>query len=140
MRCVAYLLLLWAVGSTASACSLTATQRQAAMYQAVQMLSPPGAAGKATKGTFKVRADHYYNDNAARYVPVRKIYVHEYNNWGVDQTEWNMGRSDQIELRMTNAEVGKYYEVRVEWEDGKVANTEAQMQQGGTSVSVTDPD
>lgn len=127
--------------SPLGACTLSASERQAYLYQAVQLLSPPTASTQSSPtGTLRVTAVHYYDNTRSRYVPVKKISVHQYRSWATERTEWNSGRVDQFEMRYSGAQVGQYYQVKVDWEDGKSATSEYQMQQGGTSVTVSEPD
>ena len=137
--CICLLLLLFSSQRPVGACTLSPTERQAYLYQAVQLLQPPSTS-QAQTGTFRVKADHYYDNARSRYVQVKKISIHEYSSWATEQTEWNSGRIDQFELRLGGAEVGKYYQVKVDWEDGQSATTESQMQPGGTTVTVSEPD
>ena len=123
------------------ACSLTAAQRSSYIQKAIQKITAPAPApAAAQRGVFKVRAYHYYNNAKSAYSQVYKIYVHETDNWSKELTEWNPGRSDELQLRMEKAQIGKYYKVRVEWEDGTTYNSEFQMKQGGTDVRVEEPD
>lgn len=117
---------------------MTSPQREALLYQAVQLLDPKGA-GSRQKGTFRVRADHYFSTSRSRYIPVRKIQIHEYRSWANERTEWNMGRVDAFELRWDYAEIGKYYQVRVEWEDGSTYTWEYQMKPNGTTIRILEP-
>lgn len=133
--CVALLVL--CISAPTLACGLTSPQRKYFLYQAVQLLEP--ASGRAaTKGPFRVRAERYYNNARSAYIPVKKIHVHEYRSWANERNEWNTGRRDTFELRFS-AEVGKYYQVRVEWEDGSTYTWEYQMEPGGTTVRISEP-
>lgn len=123
----------------ASAARLTSGQRKAMISQAVQLLGPKTAAPTSSRGVFRVRAEHYYDNAKSSYIPVRKISVHEYRNWASQRTEWNTGRADEFEFRLSTAEVGKYYQVRVEWEDGSSYTWEYQMPAGGTTVRIEEP-
>lgn len=136
-ECVA-LFILWLGASPCLACSLTSPQRQAILYRAVQLLDPQ-ASGSAEKGVFKVRAEQYFSNSRSRYIPVRKIQIHEYRSWANERTEWNMGRLELFELRWDYAEVGKTYQVRVEWEDGSTYTWEYQMKPGGTNIRIWEP-
>jgi hypothetical protein len=136
---VAFVILLCTSGL--AACSLTAPQRTSYIQKAIKLITTPASQpAAAQRGPFKVRAYHYYNDSKSDYSQVYRISVHETDNWPSEQTEWNSGRRDEVELRFEKAQVGKYYKVRVEWEDGSTYNSEYQMQQGGTAVRVEEPD
>ena len=134
------LLLLGSSVSSLGACTLSASERQAYLYQAVQLLSPTAASQPPQTGTFRVTAEQYYDNVRSRYIPVKKVSVHQYRSWATERTEWNSGRVDRFEMRYSEAQVGQYYQVRVDWEDGKSATTESQMRQGGTTVTVSEPD
>lgn len=121
------------------ACSLSHEERLGILYKTVQMLSPTGTGTSPAKGLFRVKARHYYNISKSAYVPVTKISVHEYRTWATEQTEWNIGKADELELRMTNAEVGKDYQVRVDWADGQSYTWEYSMKPDGTTVTVDEP-
>ncbi len=108
------------------------------MYQAVQMLDPKGS-NSGQKGTFRVRAERYFNVAQSRYILVRKVQIHEYRSWANERTEWNQGRVDVFDIRWDYAEIGKTYQVRVEWEDGATRTWEYQMKPNGTSVRIWEP-
>lgn len=120
------------------ACSLSSPQREALLYQAVQLLDPKGTTS-GQKGTFRVRAEQYFNVAQSRNILVRKVQIHEYRSWANERTEWNMGRLEVFDIRWDYAEIGKYYQVRVEWEDGATRTWEYQMKPSGTSVRIWEP-
>lgn len=139
-RVGAVLIALWILGGPLHACTLTSAQRKYYLYEAVKLLDPKTAeAARPQSGVFRVKAEHFYDDAKACYIQVKKIYVHEYRTWANELTEWNSGRVDEFELRLNNAEVGKYYQVRVEWEDGSTYTWEYQMKAGGTTVRISEP-
>ena len=140
-RCSLVILVLLAMASELCAGTLTPAQRQDYMYRAVQMLQGSSGISSAQpqKGVFRVKARRYYDNSTSRYVVVKKITAHEYRTWANEQTEWNSGRSDELELRLNYALVGKDYQVRVEWEDGETYTWEYSMKQGGTTVVIDEP-
>lgn len=135
---VAILALAFTQGS--SACTLTHNQRLAYMQKAVQLLSPSASAPAGPEmGTFLVKARRYYDYSKSIYIPVKKVEIHEYNTWASQKTEWNSGSLNEFQLRLTNALVGKTYQVRVEWSDGESNISNFTMTKGGTEVVVEKP-
>jgi len=116
-------------------------QKAAKMLQDSHKSASAGAPSvpAATVGQFKVRAHQYSNQYTGTYVLVKKIHIHEHGTWALEENEWNTGRYKDFDLSIDRANVGKYYEVVVEWRDGTKYRWEYQMKPGGTVVDVRQP-
>lgn len=90
-----------------------------------------GGDASASKGKLNVVAGNR-NDG----VKAKKVTIHEDNNWKSRQWDENIADRNKHESSFDNAEVGKYYDVWVEWEDGTTTHREVKMDSPGQTVVI----
>ena len=88
----------------------------------------------ASKGDLNVVAG-----NRKDGVKAKKVTIHESGRWSTRQ--WDENRADyrEHESKFENAQVGQYYWVNVEWEDGTTPRREVQMTEPGQTVYMDTP-
>jgi hypothetical protein len=86
---------------------------------------------QAKKGDLNVVAGNR-NDG----VKAKKVTIHEHRNWSTRQWDENVGGYRDHESKFENAQVGKTYQVNVEWEDGSTTTRNVQMDSPGQTVYI----
>ncbi len=89
---------------------------------------------KEQTGDLNVRAHGYYEGN--KLVAVREIRIFEIDNYRKRTYDYFPGGWPDNSLRMNNARVGKYYRVKVTWENGATQEKDVRMDSPGMSVDV----
>lgn len=101
-----------------------------ALQQANPVKDKDGEA-KAQKGDLNVVAGNR-NDG----VKAKKVTIHEKRHWSTRQWNENITEDNKYESKFENAQVGKTYQVNVEWEDGTTTTRDVEMDSPGQTVFI----
>lgn len=69
-------------------------------------------------------------------VKAKKVTIHQDGKWNTRQRSENIGEYKDHESKFSNAKVGEYYDVWVEWEDGTTTHREVRMESPGQTVRI----
>lgn len=86
---------------------------------------------KAEKGDLNVVAGQRRDG-----VKAKKVTVHEHRNWSTRQHGENVGDYNSYDSKFENAQVGKTYQVNVEWADGTTTTRNVEMDSPGQTVYI----
>lgn len=135
MRWTALILLVVLAAPGLAECRLDRATRVRYLGEAARMLRP----SPPEQLVLRVVAHRYFNHYEQKYYSVSEIEIHEKTAPATSAGVDNPGGLYSIEARLEGAVVGRYYQVRVEWEDGSTFLWDYRMDRGGKTVDVTEP-
>ena len=103
----------------------------------LKALEAAQGAGKTDDGSTAKKGDlNVVAGNRKDGVKAKKVTIHEHRKWGTRQ--WDENRADYRahESKFENAQVGKTYQVNVEWEDGTITTRNVEMESPGQTVHI----
>ncbi|MFA5509119.1 MAG: hypothetical protein WC314_19100 [Vulcanimicrobiota bacterium] len=98
-----------------------------------------GSEGKGTDGSKSSTSKGNLNVVAGGRsdgVKAKKVTIHKDNNYSSRQYNENIAEYNKHESRFEGAQVGEYYDVWVEWEDGTTTHREVRMDSPGQTVYI----
>ena len=135
MRWTALILLMVLAAPGLAECHLDRATRIRYLGEAARMLRPL----PPQQQVLRVVAHRYFNHYQQKYYSVTSIDIHEKTTQATSSSSDNPGALYSVEARLEGAVVGRYYQVRVEWEDGATFIWDYRMERGGKLIDVTEP-
>ncbi|MGE0490591.1 MAG: hypothetical protein AB7S38_15395 [Vulcanimicrobiota bacterium] len=135
MRWTALMLLIALAGPSLAECRLDRATRVRYLGEAARMLRPLPSGEQV----LRVVAHRYFNHYEQKYYSVTSVEIHEKTTQASSTSTDNPGALYSVEARLEGAAMGRYYQVRVEWEDGSTFIWDYRMERGAKLINVTEP-